>query len=282
MRFTRRLLILAAGALSSCDPPPAKAPPVSLEIPAAPAGAPIVEHAPLARSCPGAEPRTLCGVVSFAASPPARTVPPARAQAIYCDVNSAPHDAVLVRDGHLADVLVRIVLVSPSAAGVARSAPVTVRQSRCQYQPRVSGALIGSTLEISNEDGTLHDVHVFAPGGDTWFNQAQPKGGPPIARELAEPGFVRIIDDVHPWKNGFVFVSSDPFFAVTDVDGRFVIPKLPLGEHDVEAWHSIYGRKRARVMVRDDGPVQLLISYRGDEPPPPENPVAERDRAGFP
>ena len=50
--------------------------------------------------------------------------------------------------------------------------PVKLDQKGCHYTPHVLGVRAGQTLEISNSDDTLHNVHAM-PTGEREFNQGQ-------------------------------------------------------------------------------------------------------------
>ncbi|HEV2969139.1 MAG TPA: hypothetical protein VGY55_04055 [Pirellulales bacterium] len=44
--------------------------------------------------------------------------------------------------------------------------------------------------------------------------------------------------NAHDWLRGFVYVSDDPYFAVSDDDGRFTIKNVPVGQWVFAAWHE--------------------------------------------
>ena len=53
---------------------------------------------------------------------------------------------------------------------------------------------------------------------------------------------VKLACSVHPWMVAYVSVLENPFFAVTDKDGKFVIKgELPDGKYTVEAFHQKLG-----------------------------------------
>ena len=69
-----------------------------------------------------------------------------------------------------------------------------------------------------------------------------------------EPEYFRVKCDVHPWMNAWVAVIDNPYFAVTDKDGKFALPKgLPDGEYRVTAWHEKYGTREGTMTVKDSG-----------------------------
>ena len=55
--------------------------------------------------------------------------------------------------------------------------------------------------------------------------------------------------DVHGWMNAYVGVMSNPYFAVTDKDGKFELKSLPPGTYTIEAWHEKLGTQTASVTL---------------------------------
>ena len=59
--------------------------------------------------------------------------------------------------------------------------------------------------------------------------------------------------DVHGWMNAYVGVSINPYFAVTDKDGKFDLKTLPPGTYTIEAWHEKLGTLTAERDHRREG-----------------------------
>lgn len=215
---------------------------------------------------------TIKGVVAFSGKAPEMKVPAKRKDADVCKAKELKHNAVLVKDGKLQDVLVRI-----SAGGVpgnwkAPEKHAEVDQVDCQYAPRIQGVVAGQTIDIKNGDQTLHNVHAYK-GTESLFNQAQPKGASAITKESGDdPAIIKLSCDVHPWMRGFVVVTDHPFFAVSGEDGSYKIEKVPAGKYTVEAWHTQYGMlKKEAVEVKESGEVTVDFEYKGTEAEPDWN-----------
>jgi hypothetical protein len=58
-----------------------------------------------------------------------------------------------------------------------------------------------------------------------------------VARE-AESAPARLTSNLHPWMGAFLLPLAHPYFAITDEDGRFEIPTLPIGMWDFVMWHE--------------------------------------------
>ena len=126
-------------------------------------------------------------------------------------------------------------------------------QTGCLYAPHVFRVRAGQTLTIANNDDTLHNIHAM-PKNNKEFNIGQPIKGLKTNKVFDNPEvMVPFKCDVHKWMASYVGVLDHPFFAVTDIDGRFSIEGLPAGDYVVEAWHEKYGTKQANLSVGADG-----------------------------
>lgn len=179
-----------------------------------------------------------------------------------CAATARGKDDVLVTGGKLSDVVVRIT-AGAVAPATAPSAPVVISQSECMYAPRVSVAIAGQSLEVRNLDNTFHNVRGNRLAKVLW-NLGQPKGAPPIVRDLKAAAVGEVISlhcDVHPWMAAWVVVSDHAAFAVTGTDGAFTLRDLAPGKYTVEAWHPTLGTRTAKVKVRKGKPAKLGFSF---------------------
>ena len=237
----------------------------------------------LAEVCATATPGSVCGVVDFTGTPPVMKEPGQRKDADFCKLDHVVHDSVLVQEGRLQDVVIRVVSGLKAGAGAAKPAKsVDIHQRKCMFAPRVATAMVGQTVRFLNDDATLHNVHAYAPDGSTWFNQAQPRGAAGIEKDLDEEGVAVLMDDVHPWMTGFVVVSPHRFITITGASGVFTLQGLPDGKYGIEAWHSIYGTKKAVVTVKGDDVTTLAFTYTGKEGFAAENKRAAEDVKRYP
>ncbi|HYH95796.1 carboxypeptidase regulatory-like domain-containing protein [Hyalangium sp.] len=206
---------------------------------------------------------TLRGVVKFTGTAPAAAeIAPSSDPA--CEGMALKEPAVLVKDGKLQNVLVRV--KGPVAgAPAASSTPVVIDQVKCTYTPRVMGAQAGQPLQVKNSDGTLHNVRAMV-GTKSLFNLAQPPEMAPVTRPT--PSDVELIQlkcDVHPWMKSFIAVSPHPYFSTTGEDGAFSITALPAGTYTLEAWHETFGTKTAEVTVKDGETAEASFEFAGTD-----------------
>jgi hypothetical protein len=136
-------------------------------------------------------------------------------------------------------------------------------QVNCRYVPHALGVTAGQPLRIRSSDPTIHNVH-YAPARNQARNFGMTRAGDERTVTLTEPGeFIRVKCDVHPWMSATIGVFDNPFFAVTDENGKFEIRDLPPGDYKLIAWHERYGALEQNVNV---SAVQQTIDLKYRQP----------------
>lgn len=137
---------------------------------------------------------------------------------------------------------------------------VVLDQKGCEYKPHVLGLIAGSTVEVLNPDGILHNVRSLSKSNSP-FNIAQPKFKTSLTVQLDKPEIVPVRCDVHDWMSGWLFVSEHPYFSVTDDSGAFSLKDVPPGSYTVEVWHEKLGTQSKKIDVPAGGKIELNFEF---------------------
>jgi plastocyanin len=112
---------------------------------------------------------------------------------------------------------------------------VVIDQSGCRYHPHVLGAMAGQTVQVKNSDQTTHNIHPSPKDNKEW-NESQPPGAAPLEKNFArQEVLIPVKCNQHPWMKMYIGVVKNPYFAVTDADGKFTIKDLPPGDYTLTA-----------------------------------------------
>ncbi len=164
----------------------------------------------------------------------------------FCGPTVANETLLIGADGRLQNAAV--ILRPRGWQAALRPGLLVLDNKQCAFAPHVQIGVIGSELLLKNSDPILHAVHARR-NRKTLFNVGLPKWRQVIKR-LERAGVIRIDCDVlHTWMSAAVVVTDTPYFALTDVAGRFKIDGLPAGEYAMEVWHERLGTKSMRLVV---------------------------------
>lgn len=118
---------------------------------------------------------------------------------------------------------------------------VELTTEHCAIDPRITTAVVGSGINMLNEDRLLHKL-VFTRMGtnDTlavmpFFNEGQLVASSVLA---AKPGVVEIRCAQHAFMHGYILVFDHPYFTTTSGDGSFKIDSLAPGSYKLMVWHE--------------------------------------------
>jgi len=162
-------------------------------------------------------------------------------------------DVVVGANGSLGNVIVYIADGLDGKSYDPPSAPVSMEQKGCMYQPHVLAMQANQKLRIVNDDGTTHNIHPIPQNNREW-NKSQPPGMQPVEETFPrEEIAIPIKCNIHPWMKSYVAVFKHPYFAVTTKDGGFDIHNLPPGTYTIAAWHEKFGIQTKKISVGPNG-----------------------------
>jgi len=163
----------------------------------------------------------------------------------FCGKHNLVDESVVVsKDGGLANVVVYLFdstkpKIHPDYEKTAK-AEVVIDNKDCHFQPHVQALRVGQTLLLGNKDPIGHNTKADF-FNNTPFNDLIPAGGS-IKKTftVAETTPSAFSCSIHPWMNAYLLIREDPYFAVSDRDGKILIKNLPAGEHTFIVWSNKY------------------------------------------
>jgi len=146
-------------------------------------------------------------------------------------------------DGGIKNVVIYVrtkdVKVNPSLASP--PAQVDLNNKDCRFEPHILPMLVSQTLKVKNADPFSHNSNVTEVGG----NGANPliAAGAEASYKYGRPAtFPQPVNcNIHPWMQAYVLPRDNPYFAVTDADGKFEIKDLPAGKLEFQVWQEKAG-----------------------------------------
>jgi hypothetical protein len=139
--------------------------------------------------------------------------------------------------------------------------PLTLRIAEFRFVPHVAGIRLGQDIQLVNEQEIEHNAHLITRYS-VGFNRRLAKGAPlllPAPLRRPERAFVK--SDIYPWMRTWLFARAHPLFAVTDAEGRFALPALPVGKYRLRFTHERHGSKELDVELPLAAAEELVVDF---------------------
>jgi plastocyanin len=117
-------------------------------------------------------------------------------------------------------------------------AEVVVDNENCRFEPHVAAIRTGQTLVLGNKDPVAHNTKAEFFNNNPFNDLIPAKGSIKKSFTKAEATPSVLSCSIHPWMNAYVLIREDPYFAVSDKDGKLAIKNLPTGEHTFVVWSN--------------------------------------------
>jgi plastocyanin len=208
-------------------------------------------------------PGVIAGTITFEGTPPAeRPLPMDSDPKCIPEPGAASEVLVVGPDRGVKNVFVYVKDGLGARTYAVPATPVMLEQKGCRYVPHVFGVQAGQTIQVANNDTTLHNVHAL-PKNNREFNFGQPANVPAVPRVFDKPEIgLPFRCDVHGWMSAYVNVVAHPFFAVTNDAGGFEIKGLAPGTYTIELWHERLGTQSQPVTVDGKTPAAMKASFK--------------------
>jgi plastocyanin len=203
---------------------------------------------------------TISGTVKFKGTAPAPKKLDVNKDKEVCDKSPKTDQSLVVNNGNLANAVVTITDIKKGKKIDAKK--VTLDQNGCEYKPHVLAFPVGTTVEILNPDGILHNVHSYSKA-NTPFNMAQPKFKKSLDVKIDKPEVIEVKCDVHGWMHGWLVATESPYVAVTDNSGNFKLADVPPGTYNLEVWHEKLGKTSQKVTVKGKEDAKVNFEMAG-------------------
>lgn len=190
---------------------------------------------------------TIEGVVKFKGAATARKKLQISKDTDVCGKTPKTDASLIVNNGEVENAVVTITDIKkgkPLTPG-----EVKLDQRDCEYHPHVLAFPAGSTLEVLNPDGILHNIHSYSKVNSP-FNFAQPKFKKTLSVKIDKAEIINVKCDVHNWMNGWLFAAENPYFSVTDGHGSFKLTDVPPGAYTLQVWQETLGTLTQKVTVK--------------------------------
>jgi plastocyanin len=137
---------------------------------------------------------------------------------------------------------------------------VVLDQRDERFVPHVLAITTGTVVDFPNSDRIFHNV--FSLSKTRPFDLGRYAAGRSKAVTFDRPGIVRVFCDIHSHMNAFILVFNHPFFALTDMDGRYRIDNVPPGTYNLVAWNEGVSSGPRPVVVPEGGEAELDFALR--------------------
>ena len=121
------------------------------------------------------------------------------------------------------------------------------------FIPHVAMIPKGSSVELLNSDDVMHNLHSWSMK-NTAFNEGVAGHGS-ISKTFEFPETIKITCDVHKWMSAWLIVQDNPYYTLTDENGKYKIEGVPAGTYTVQAWQESLGKATQEVTVSAGGEV---------------------------
>ncbi|MFQ5638583.1 MAG: carboxypeptidase regulatory-like domain-containing protein [bacterium] len=128
-------------------------------------------------------------------------------------------------------------------------------QQDLTFIPHILPIVVGTTVDFPNNDKVQHNV--FSPSKTKKFNLGSypPEEFKSITFDTA--GKVVLLCNVHPEMSAYIIVLKNPFFALSDENGGYLISNVPPGTYRVSTWHKNLKTATKEIKVPAQGAVKV-------------------------
>jgi plastocyanin len=138
------------------------------------------------------------------------------------------------RTGLRAEPQTVVWLDAPAGSPAGPPVKAVLDQRNIDFSPHVLVVRVGTVIEFPNNDRVFHNVFSFHDGKR--FDLGLYPVGTSKRVTIDHPGLSRIFCNIHPNMAAHIMAVETPYYALSDENGHFTIPNVPIGAYTYHAW----------------------------------------------
>lgn len=192
---------------------------------------------------------TITGTVKFVGEIPEAKMLKVDKDRKTCGHDPIPSEALLISpDATVKNAIVSILNISKGKKFNRPAGNPSLDQKGCVFIPHISVIPPGTTVDLFNSDDVMHNLHSWSMK-NTAFNEGTAGGGK-FQKTFEFSETIKITCDVHKWMTSWLIVQDNPYYAVTDENGKFQIDGVPAGTYTLQSWQESLGKVTQEVTVK--------------------------------
>lgn len=173
-----------------------------------------------------------------------------------------PNESLLVSPGRGVEnvvIAVKGALAGPGPSHATEHPVFRLINQNCRFVPHVLVMQFNESLEISNVDPILHTARTLQSQVNVGLYP-----GRAVRKDIGAPvlGPAKITCEIHPWMSAYVYLTDNPYYAITDVHGEYEIDNVPPGKYRVQIWHEMLGTQVTDIEVKAGKATQLDFAFQ--------------------
>lgn len=192
----------------------------------------------------------------------------------YCNRMSDGHghrilfDFTVSKSRGLKDTVIKLI-------GIPKGKPFTTKiqkivMNRCHTPNYVIGLRNGETLLLENTDPIIHEVaaYEFTDRGVHQRSHRPVNAHTSQVRDVyVKPSTEEYLIkcNLHPFLQTRGVMVDNPYYAITDEEGRFSIEDIPAGTYQVVAWHPFIPNQLGTITIEPGQQSQIDFSFNGKD-----------------
>ena len=182
--------------------------------------------------------------------------------------NRILYDFQVSQAGGLRDTVIAIL-------GVKKGKPFpqkmkSLQLNRCRSDHYVIGIKNGENILVENTDPIRHEIATYEFYGAhrrQTSNKQIVAHNSQIRSAFVHPETEEFIIkcNLHPFLQTQGLMIANPYYTVSDAEGRFSIRDIPPGTYEVMAWHPFVPVQKGTVTIKSGQAAQIDFSFRGED-----------------
>jgi plastocyanin len=154
-------------------------------------------------------------------------------------------------------------------------------QKNKSFEPHVLVVPVGSAVRFPNRDPWFHNVFSLFDGKR--FDLGLYEAGESRIVHFDRVGISYIFCNIHPQMSAVVIALQTPYYAKSDRNGRFTIPRVPPGQYKLQVWsehalpEAMQSESRTVVVTEASHSLGEIRMQAGSANPPPHKNKYGRD-----